>query len=206
MICHKTTESFTQWSWLWREKPCVQSWCIKTSIQQVAPSCLAQNLPRHWEISGSQWLYCTIPCPVCVCLCACVCACAYRWICASILSSPSPWRPPYQGDVWLWQPHMLIGRERGNRWLVELSAVISAGCIFVTRTQTHTFKTRTHTHWLVCAINLYAYKLQQGTNKRYLQSTHTLRFETRCGVLGALTLPMRTGGTSTELQGRCYDN
>lgn len=175
-----------------------------TGCTILLSSKLAKDTEKSVEVSGY-----TVPLhALCVCIYVRVCvrACAYRWICASILSSPSPWRPPYQGDVWLWQPHMLIGRERGNRWLVELSAVISAGCIFVTRTQTHTFKTRTHTHWLVCAINLYAYKLQQGTNKRYLQSTHTLRFETRCGVLGALTLPMRTGETSTELQGRCYDN
>lgn len=43
-----------------------------------------------------------------------------------------------------------------------------------------------------------------GLNTQVHKDTHSL--ETRCGVLGALTLPMRTGGTSTELQGRCYDN
>ncbi len=106
-------------------------------------------------------------------MCLCVCVCVHTWMCVSILSSPSPWRPPYQEDVWLRQPHMLIGRERKQVIGWAVGCHISRVYLCDTVTHTHTHKhMHTHTHWLVYAINPHTYELQQGTNKRYFHSTH----------------------------------
>lgn len=111
-----------------------------TGCTILLSSKLPKTLRNQWKSVAI--LYHSMPC-VCVFMCVCVCVRLYVNICVHSVFSISM---TTSISTWLWQPHMLIGRERGNRWLVELSSVISAGCIFVTRTQTHTFKTRTHTH------------------------------------------------------------